>query len=362
MYIIIVSVAFLGFLIGGFSVYQQKTPRYQGGVASNFDGVRFRNPSQPDKSFIDFLKWRMEAKNNRKTWPEWREIESLPAPVRDYVDAKSFGVTYVNHATVLIQMNGVNIITDPHWSYRASPVTWAGPKRVHDPGIDFDALPPIDVVLISHNHYDHLDIQTIRRLWNRDQPIILVPLGDDQVINRNDQTIRSLPMDWGDTVSVADNALRIHFVPVQHWSSRAPFDRNKSLWGGYVIENKKNNHKIYFAGDTGYGDGAFFQQARLKFGQFDMAILPIGAYEPRWFMAYSHMNPEEAVKAMLQLGAKKALGIHYGTFQLTDEGIDDPVEDLKRALKQSNIDPKDFRTLAPGENWIISPIQEIKDK
>lgn len=357
LYTVMFIFVFAGIFIGGFSMYKHYTPRYSGPVSDHFDGLRFRNPTPPDKGFIDFIKWRLQARENRKSWPEWREIESMPAPVREYNDAKSFSVTHINHATVLIQVDGVNILTDPHWSYRASPVSWAGPKRVHAPGIAFNELPPIDVVLISHNHYDHFDMHTLQQIWERDHPLILLPLGDDKVLGHNNDSIRSIPMDWGETLSVADNALRIHFVPVQHWSSRAPFDQNKSLWGGYVIESTKHNHKVYFAGDTGYGNGAFFRQAALKFGGFDLAILPIGSYEPRWFMAYSHMNPAEAVKAKLQLNAQRALGIHFGTFQLADEGIDQPLKDLKQVLEDSNINRTIFRTLKPGENWIIPSLE-----
>ncbi len=350
MILLICIISFVGIAYG--YVFYLSNDRVNIPVSNHFDGSRFFNPIARDIASSDIRKWRKESKKNRIAFPEWREIEIFPPPPARFDEPGKVRITFINHATTLIQADGVNILTDPLYSYRASPVQWAGPKRIHDPGVAFDNLPKIDAVIVSHNHYDHLDIPTIKRLWHRDKPQIFVPLGDDIVIGRNDKSIQVTPLDWNNKIELSTD-IAVHFIRTQHWSSRTPYDRNKSLWGAYVIATKTAGN-IYFGGDTGYGDGSQFTDARDKFNEFTAALLPIGAYDPRWFMAYSHMNPDEAVQAMLGLNANKAIGIHFGTVQLTDEAVDDPLIQLQQAIEKHTIAPDIFKALKPGESWIIS--------
>lgn len=308
---------------------------------------RFENLEPfPDKSFFQLLRWQITE--TRKAWPKWVEAPQYKV---DLPRSRELRWSVVNHATVLIQLDGLNILTDPIYSERASPVSFAGPARVRNPGIAFDDLPPIDVVLVSHNHYEHLDLPTLQRLYKRDRPQILVGLGNGPLLE-SAGIERFVEVDWWDKFQVTSNSERnvdspdsqmqgatkmeIHFVPAQHWSARGMFDRRRTLWGGFMI---KGSRQVYFAGDTGFG--SFFRLIQEKFGPTDLAFIPIGAYEPRWFMKPAHINPEEAVQAMKDLGAKKSVGMHFGTFQLTNEGIDDPVIALKESLKTHGI-PSDL--------------------
>jgi L-ascorbate metabolism protein UlaG (beta-lactamase superfamily) len=254
----------------------------------------------------------------------------------------------VGHASVLIQVAGQNILVDPVWSERASPVAFAGPKRVTAPGIAFDDLPPIDLVLISHSHYDHLDTTTLDMLRSRRRPRIITALGTDAVIALASPGARAEAGDWGDRFSIADDvAVTLH--PAYHWSARRLWDRRMALWCGFVIEAR--GQVIYLAGDTGYGDGAIFRLVRERFGAPLVAILPIGAYEPRWFMRDQHVNPDEAVRIMLDCGARQALGVHWGTLQLTDEARLAPVAALEQACFDHGIDAGRFVPFHPGAVW-----------
>jgi L-ascorbate metabolism protein UlaG (beta-lactamase superfamily) len=220
----------------------------------------------------------------------------------------------VNHATTLIQMDGLNILTDPMWSERASPVQWAGPRRFHAPGIAFEHLPPIDLVVLSHNHYDHLDIGSLRRLSREHRPRIVVPLGVRAFLER--KGIRGAEEgDWWTERPVGDG-VRLTTVPAKHFSGRGLLDRDRTLWASYVIAGPAGN--VYFAGDTGFGP--HFEEVRQRFGAIRLAILPIGAYEPLWFMSRVHVSPTEALRAHGVLGASTSLAIHFGTFQLADDG------------------------------------------
>lgn len=247
------------------------------------------------------------------------------------------------HSTVLIQADGLNILTDPIFSERCSPVSWAGPKRVRNPGVSFDKLPPVDVILISHDHYDHLDLATVEKLVARDNPLIFMGLGVGRHLSLM-KDARIVEMDWWEESHLLPG-LNLHFVPVQHFSGRTLTDRNATLWGGYVFEVA--NKKIYFGGDTGYA--SHFSETSAKFGGMDIAILPIGSYEPRDFMSYAHINPAEAVQAHLDLRAKNSIGVHYGTFQLTAEKIDDPIRHLHEALLQRGVSAEKFLTPAFGQ-------------
>jgi L-ascorbate metabolism protein UlaG (beta-lactamase superfamily) len=245
-----------------------------------------------------------------------------------------------------VQTGGVNLLLDPIWSRRASPFRRVGPKRVNDPGIAFADLPPIDVVLVSHAHYDHLDVATLSRLAAAHRPRVITPLGNDAIMRNHDASIAAEAYDWDQRVTIAQG-LAVTPVPTRHWSARNLADRNMSLWASFVIEGPGG--RIYFVADSGYGGGAPFRRARDRHGPFRLAILPIGAYEPRWFMREQHMNPAEAVQALLDCGAETALASHYGTFQLTDEAIDAPLVALADALTAAGIPPERFRALRPGQ-------------
>ncbi len=288
---------------------------YEGKMSDHFDGNRFFDPEiRNDKNFLSFLKWQFNKKSI--SWPEHIDVKQYDIPPKRVL-GDNLRISNVGHVTFLIQTQGINILTDPVWSERASPVAFAGPKRVIDPGVKFEDLPPIDVVWISHNHYDHLDIATIKRLWKDHKPRIITPLGNDTIIHSYDKNIAVETYDWGDDVQVSDN-VKFHLTPMQHWSARGLFDRNKALWAALTIEAPGGN--IYFIGDSGYGDGRYFKRDKEKFGEFRVAMLPMGAYEPRWFMKYAHMNPDDMLKAHSDLGQPYTIPSHYDVFKLTDEG------------------------------------------
>jgi L-ascorbate metabolism protein UlaG (beta-lactamase superfamily) len=252
-------------------------------------------------------------------------------------------LTFINHSTVLLQLEGWNILTDPMWSERASPFTWMGPKRVGQPGVKFEDLPPIDLVLLSHNHYDHMDLPTLRRLAREHQPTFFVPKGNKKYLESKGLT-QVKELDWWDR---EDFSLEysLHFVPAQHFAGRGLLDRNKTLWGGFVIKGPRRT--IYFAGDT--GDGPHFAEIQRRLGSPTISLLPMGAIEPRWFMAPLHLSPEEAVQAHLALGCKQSVAIHFGTFQLGDEGPEEAEQRLQKALQEHQLSPEDFWVLQPGE-------------
>lgn len=318
---------------------------YRGPLSDHFDGKRFFNPWSPALyTFTDLLRWRMTAKP--APWPKQIEntLTDKPPP---RVEGSQLRISFVGHATVLIQTEGLNILTDPLWSLRASPFRWIGPKRVAPPGIPFESLPEIDLILISHCHYDHLDLPSILRLWKWDKPKIIAPLGNDAIIQRRFPAIAVETLDWHQSLAFKNCAL--HLEPLQHWSARSLWDRNQALWGAFIIQTASGS--IYFAADTGYGP--HFREAYQKFGPFRLAVLPIGAYEPRWFMQYAHMNPEEAVLAHRDLGSPYTLGIHYGTFHLSDESYDAPLNALKQASQTYSLNDGVFRTLKIGESWTL---------
>lgn len=325
-----------------------KKTYYQGPVTDHFDGKHFYNPwnAKHPKS-IDLIRWKISAKP--KPWPKKTKKISTALPQR-YVKGDILNITFVGHSTVFIQTQGLNILTDPIWSKRASPFKWFGPKRFSNPGIAFENLPKIDLILISHNHYDHLDLNTIEKIWLRDQPRIIAPLGNDAIIKSKKAAISVETLDWHQSISFKEN-VTIHLEPTQHWSARGILDINKALWGAFVIETNGGN--IYFAGDTGYGDGGIFHKAFEKFGEFRLALLPIGAYEPRWLMRYAHMNPEEAVLAYKDLGQPYTAAIHFQTFRLGDEGHNEPGITLMQALKKFNLIENKFRSLEIGETWVV---------
>ncbi|MET0605896.1 MAG: MBL fold metallo-hydrolase, partial [Beijerinckiaceae bacterium] len=230
------------------------------------------------------------------------------------------------------------------------PVSFAGPKRINAPGVLFEDLPKIDVALVTHNHYDHLDTATLTRLHERDQPRVITPLGNDKVIWSHNPAIWAEAHDWGARIDLGKGVV-IHLEPAHHWSARGMFDRRMALWSAFVIETPGG--KIYAVGDSGYHDGVYYRDAKAKHGGFRLALLPIGSYEPRWFMKAQHQNPDEAARASIDCGASYALGHHWGTFRLTNEGVERPIEALKVALAAHGVPSERFRTLQPGEHWTV---------
>lgn len=328
---------------------KSKNPYYQGPVSDHFDGERFFNPSRRGvKSSSDLFRFMLER--GAQPWPD-----AHPSPFSDRPPHRVIGrdmrLSYVGHASFLLQTAGLNILLDPVWSDRASPFAFAGPKRVNEPGIPFERLPPIDIVLISHNHYDHLDLATLRRLHADHAPRIVTPLGNDTIIKRAHADIKVETYDWGNAVSLSKD-VTLHLEEAYHWSARGIYDRSRALWAAFVLETPAG--RIYHVGDTGYHDGKIFSAIKEKFGPVKLAILPIGAYEPRWFMAEHHMNPEEAVKAFKATGAQRAIAHHWGTFRLTHESLSAPPEALRHALARNNIDENRFAVLRPGEALSIS--------
>jgi L-ascorbate metabolism protein UlaG (beta-lactamase superfamily) len=315
-------------------------PTHEGPVSDHFDGERFFNHVSTEGRFTDFLRWRMDR--DLGPWEEW--TDSVPgAPPPERVAGGRLRATFVNHSTVLVQMDGLNILTDPVWSERVSPVSWAGPARKRAPGLRFEDLPPIDLVLVSHNHYDHLDVPTLQRLSETHAPRVLAGLGNAQYLS-SEGIERAEDMDWSDRVEVAPG-VTVSCVPVQHFSGRGLSDRNGTLWCGFVIEGPSG--RVYFAGDTGYGP--HFAETRRLFGPMRLALLPIGAYRPKWFMSPVHTSPAEALRAHHDLDAGTSIGIHFGTFALADDGQTEPTDDLRAALEADPDGGTRFWALEHGE-------------
>ncbi len=301
-------------------------PPHSGPVSDHFDGRQFHNLEPVSHPGLwGYLKYQLDGQASK--WPENISADLGPKPPAR-VDGSDVRYTVINHSTVLIQVGNVNILTDPIWSQRCSLVSWAGPKRVRPPGLAIDQVPPIDIILVSHNHHDHMDLPTLLEFYKRDHPIILMGLGNAKFLIQ--QGIESAAaLDWWQSIDT--DGLVVSFVPSQHWSRRA-LERhpNTSLWGSFVIESEYC--RIFFCGDTGYN--SLFKLIKDKYGPMDLAFLPIGHYEPRWFMKDQHMNPQEALQVHFDLNSSRSVGIHFGTFQLSNEGIDQPVKDLNLALQQ----------------------------
>lgn len=288
-----------------------------------------------DKSFGDMLKWIRSdiepAITKIELSSEWQNI--------DLSKDDNYAI-WIGHSTFLIKKNGVTILTDPIFSNRASPLRNIGPKRLIPPAIPLDELPSIDIVTVSHNHYDHLDIRSLKKLSkNNPKAIFLVPAGDEKLLKR--KKIKNVyDFDWWK--SIEHKGFEITFTPVQHWSKRSLFDRNKSLWGGWFFKHK--DYSLYHAGDTGYSKD--FIDTKIKLGSPKYAFIPIGAYDPEWFMAESHVNPEDAVQIMLDLEAEKSFGMHWATFVLTDEDTIEPKIRLEKAMMEhKNLE---FTSVVPG--------------
>ncbi len=326
------------------SISRSRNPYYQGPVTENFNGVVFTDGRPVTKGLADVLKWQT-SKRDREAFPE-----SYPTPPKDRPPARvdRVRVVHLGHASFLYQIGGLNLLIDPVYSLRASPLSFFGPRRVNDPGVAFDDLPRIDAVLITHNHYDHLDIETLARLHERDQPRMIMPLGNDTIVRARIPEARAEAHDWSARLPLSDG-VSVTLTPSYHWSARGAFDRRMALWCSFVLEG--GGTRIFHIGDTGYHDGSLYRRLGAELGPFHLAVLPIGAYEPRWFMRDNHMNPEEAVQVMLSIRAEQALGHHWGTFQLTDEGIERPPAALAAALAAAGLAEERFRAMRPGLSW-----------
>jgi len=309
---------------------------------SNFDGKRFLNRFISDISpgFLDYLKMRWNEKTT--PWPDRLQISAPEFASRSPFKDR-FEVTFIGHSTTILRMGSIVIATDPILSERASPISFLGPKRVRMPAVEFSEWPKIDYVLISHNHYDHMDIPTLKKLHERDKPRFLVGMGNKKLLE-SEGISGVVEMDWLDRFELDDSNF-IQFLDCQHFSGRGLLDRNETLWGSFLINIQSK--KVYFAGDTGFSP--HFKEHGNHNGEIDLAILPIGAYLPRWFMKPMHINPSESIQAHIDLNAKKSLGVHFGTFQLTTEGIDDPMIDLEKAGSLAGITKKQFIVPEFGE-------------
>ena len=317
---------------------------YSGPISDHFDGVRFFNHSRAKpKGVTDLLRWNFVEPSAK--WPK-----HFPSPFADQppaeVDADTVRVSHIGHASFLIQTGGHAILIDPVYADRASPFSFAGPRRVNAPGIAFDALPKIDTVIVTHNHYDHMDMPALGRLWQQHQPRFLTPLGNDTLLRQGIPNVSVTAMDWHQHIQLSDR-VRIDAVPTQHWSARGAFDRMHALWASFILQ--LGAHRIYAVGDKGFGDGSIFRNVRTLFPDIDLALLPIGAFEPRWMMRDQHMNPLEAVEALALCGAKRAIGHHWGTFQLTNESIEQPATALAAALEERDLPPARFMPVQPGQ-------------
>jgi L-ascorbate metabolism protein UlaG (beta-lactamase superfamily) len=316
-------------------------PRYRGAVSDHFDGRRFHNPENVEaKGGLAVFKWMITRKKG--PWRRKRRIGSAQRPPANHRDG--IRVTFVNHSTFLIQLEGLNILTDPVWGRRVSPFSWVGPQRMTPPGIRLEELPRIDLVVLSHNHYDHLDIHTMRTIFGAHHPRIIVPLGVRAFLEQ--QSLRGAEeVDWWDVLTT-DRNIQIQAVPAQHFSGRGFLDRDATLWCGYVFKTPKGN--IYFAGDTGYNP-VTFKEIGTRCGPMKISFIPIGAYQPEWFMSPIHVSPEDAMRIHSDVRSETSIAMHYGTFALADDGQDDPLNDLKVAVNKSGIDEDRFLAFGVGE-------------
>ncbi|MFN7982785.1 MAG: MBL fold metallo-hydrolase [Vicinamibacterales bacterium] len=308
-------------------------------LSDHFDGERFFNPGRANgRGPTEVPKMLAET---RQPWPSSLPVhQQRPAP--HHPDAW-VTLTFVGHSTFLIQTGGATIITDPVFSKRASPLSFVGPRRVRDAAVAIEHLPPIDIVLLSHNHYDHCDLDSLRYIRKRFDPVMVTPLRNGRIARKAGYH-RVEELDWWEQTHATP--LPVTLTPAQHFSARTPFDRNRALWGSFVVD--VDSKRLFFAGDSGYAP--HFADVRARLGEVDLALLPIGAYEPRWFMRDIHMNPEEAVQAHLDLGSLHSVGMHFGTFRLTTEAIDEPLRALEEAKREKGVHQHAFRTLDFGQS------------
>lgn len=347
---------------------------YRGPVSAHFDGARFFNPDGED-TFTPSVKtgrarliWtELFGDPTRPAWPG--HVAVTPAKPADRVRDGAWVATWVGHATLLLQGDGVNILTDPVWSDTVGPFG-IGPRRVAEPGIRFEDLPPIDIVLISHNHYDHMDLDTLARLWRHDRPLIVTSLGNDAILR--DRGIPAKALDWGGSTALAEpdgaqasecalpgiwctTRAIVHVTRNHHWGSRWIADRSRALWSSFVVELPSGN--FFFAGDTGLGDGKWPAEAA-ALGPIRLAAIPIGAFrfEDGQMAAGSHIGPDGAIRVWNGLGRPRAIPVHWGTFRLSREGYWTPPKLLDAMLRCSGEDPSRFAGVGIGVPVAIAPL------
>lgn len=302
--------------------------------SDHWDGRRFLNPNgRKPRGLGDLLRWQLTRR--APAWPDRVEVGSRPE-LPTSLGPNECAVTFVNHATFLIQLPGLNVLTDPVWSDRVSPFRFAGPRRVHAPGIAFADLPRIDLVLVSHNHYDHLDLATLRRLRATHRPLVVTTLGNRSFLARAGLP-DAVELDWWQSHEVRPGA-KVTTTPAQHFAARGLFDRCETLWGGFALEAPAG--RIWFAGDSGYCDG--FREIGRRLGPFDLGFIPIGAYEPRWFMEPMHCSPTEALRIHREVGARRSLAMHFGCFPLADDGCEQAVREFTAARTKAGVDEVEF--------------------
>jgi L-ascorbate metabolism protein UlaG (beta-lactamase superfamily) len=295
----------------------------------------------------DFWRWKLKAKPT--PWPT--HVPFVPQAPPPRPRGGEVVATWIGHASFLLQSTRGNFLLDPVFSERASPVRWAGPRRAQPPGLALDALPPIDAVLLSHDHYDHCDVPTLRALARRHDAEFIAPLRHRDLLTTAGAR-RIVELDWWESHAVRDTAIVL--TPSKHWSNRLGTPRNHRLWGGFYLTfgDPTAARRVWFVGDTGY-DGGIFREIARRCGSPDLALVPVGAYEPRWFMSPMHINPAEAVQLHRDVGARMSVGMHWGTFQLTDEGRDEPLTALTAARAEAGMQAGEFRIVAPGESVVI---------
>jgi len=322
-------------------------PYYTGPITDHFDGRQFYHAGLPptDKSLFDLLRWQLFGKHAK--YPA-----TIPARSGIQPEARvdNLRITCIGHASLLIQTAAVNILIDPVWSHRVSPFKALGPSRRNPPAVALSDLPPIHAVLVTHNHYDHMDTATIAAIHAQHKPLILSPLGNDTVIHKDAPHVAVQTGDWWQSFPLSPE-VRVTLVPAYHWSARKLGDRRQALWCGFVLDTPSG--RIYCAGDTAYQDGKIFSEIRTRCGPPLVAILPIGAYAPRWFMSTQHTDPAEAVQIATDVGAQHLLGIHWGTFPLTDEPWDEPPHLLEDAMRHHDGTPIRARAMRSSDIWDV---------
>lgn len=333
--IIVLLTIIIGFVLSG--------PGYKGPKSDHFDGKIFSNPNGlAAQNLIGVMKYGITRKPEKWIKNYETAVRTDPIPTSNLNEVQ---ISFVNHSTFLIQIGGYNILTDPIWSKRCSPFQWVGPERMRPPGIGMDLLPKIDLVLLSHNHYDHLDVNSIKDIVKKDNPKFIAPLGVGKFLSKLGVE-KYNEFDWGQEEQFGN--ISIKGVAANHFTSRGLFDRDKTLWCGYLLNF--DGYKLYFMGDSGYGPN--FKVLGEQEKTIDLALIPIGAYLPKWFMSPIHVSPSEAVQVHQDINAKQSIAMHFGTFPLADDGMHTPVTELKKSLALNGISEEEF--MVPDEGGVYS--------
>ncbi|MGJ8522412.1 hypothetical protein R84981_001100 [Carnimonas sp. R-84981] len=316
--------------------------RYRGPGSDHFDGKQFYNvPASHHLSRSDFKKWRKERKGNTPQWT-WQSLPQSSWRPSAAPSADEIQVTFVNHSTFLLQFDGLNVLTDPVWSNRVSPFSFAGPKRFHAPGIALDELPRIDAIWLSHNHYDHCDVWALREIARRFPDVHLYTGLGNARLCKDAGISKVTELDWWQSADLGGR--KLHFVPARHWGARSLWDKRRTLWGGFVFESSAG--AVYFAGDTGFGE--FFSEIGERYGPMTLSLLPIGAFRPEWFMHPVHMGPDEALQAHRMVQSKHSVACHFGCFALADDAQFEPQQQLEQAVASAGLDDESFRVPQAG--------------